>query len=289
MVRYFTKDVKPPIPASKQNTGAFAAGDLLFDWKSFTIPSSGGPSKLVSVAVKMRGTNGAVQTARKLDLYFAKKRNGSAPSSLGTVNATLGGKVDITNNLIGQVRINAHDFGGSNFDFINMAQTGTGVESGQGGGAGMPNLVLQGEDTSGEYTGYTTYYLGASAGGGFDFGTNVLTTGAHDVSAIANATIASLDDGSGSSALCTSKFAVGDIIHATDDIIVGEIETINSDTSLTFRQAGGVTLDPAGEYTVPATVAAWQIQNGAAAAGDLANNDELFNIHPIKIILSFES
>ena len=285
---YFTVEVVPTITADTQ-AAAFANQDLLFDWKSFTIPSSGGPSKLVSVAVKMRGTNGAVQTARKLDLYFAKKRNGSAPSSLGTVNATLGGKVDITNNLIGQVRINAHDFGGSNFDFINMAQTGTGVESGQGGGAGMPNLVLQGEDTSGEYTGYTTYYLGASAGGAFDFGTNVLTTGTLDVSGLITATVASLDNGSGGSALCTTKFAVGDIIHATDDIILGEIATINSDTSLTFRQAGGVTLDPAGEYTVPATVAAWQTQNGAGAAGDLANNDELFNIHPIQIILSFEN
>ena len=27
---------------------------------------------------------------------------------------------------------------------------------------------------------------------------------------------------------------------------------------------------------------------GAGAAGDLANNDELFNIHPLKVILSFE-
>ena len=41
-------------------------------------------------------------------------------------------------------------------------------------------------------------------------------------------------------------------------------------------------------FSNPLGLANWQTLNGAGAAGDLANNDELYNIHPMTFILSFE-
>ena len=81
MVRYFTKDVKPIIPASKQNTGAFAAGDLLFDWKAFTLPKGG--AKLIGVTALFRSKGDATVTPNNfaVDLIFGK-----LGTSLGDAN-----------------------------------------------------------------------------------------------------------------------------------------------------------------------------------------------------------
>tara|TARA_R110000824_G_scaffold370746_1_gene560421 strand:- start:300 stop:1139 length:840 start_codon:yes stop_codon:yes gene_type:complete len=276
---YFTVEVIPTIAASKQ--AAFANKDVLFDWTSFQVPR--GANKLVSVTAIFKGTNGGVQTARDMDLFFAKSISGVAPVTLGAVNGTVTAAPITTNHMLGMAHIDTADYGQSSFDFMNMAQTGSGAAASL-----IPNMVLEGELSSGDNVGYDTLYLGGIAGGAFDFGTNALTTGAVDVSGLSTATVGSMDDGSGGDALATKKFAVGDIIHATDDIILGEILTIDSDAAITFRTGTGTTLDPAGSYSIPVDLTAWKIQNGAGAAGDLANNDELFNIHPIKIVLSFE-
>ena len=147
----------------------------------------------------------------------------------------------------------------------------------------IPALVLEGEVNSGDNVGYDTLYLGGIAGNSaIDFGTAVLTDATVDVSGLSAATLTGID---GTSPLVA--FAIGDIIHATDDIILGEIASMDAD-NITFKADGSTTTSLKGEYTVPADLAAWKIQNGAGAAGDLANNDELFNIHPIRVILSFE-
>ena len=36
--RYFSVEVKPTLPASKQHAAAFTAGDVLFDYTEFEIP-----------------------------------------------------------------------------------------------------------------------------------------------------------------------------------------------------------------------------------------------------------
>ena len=280
MGKFFTIEINPLIPASKQV--ATTTDEVLFDWTSFEIPK--GAAKLLSLTAIVRGNNGAIQTARDVDFVFAKTVDGTAPNTLGTLNATVSCLPNITHHLIGQTFLDAGGAYGANaWDYINMGTTGSGAAV-----SNIPNLVLEGEPNSGSNVGYDTLYIGGIIDGAFDFGTSVLTTGAHDVSGLSAATIASLDDGSGGDALATKKFAVGDIIHATDDIILGEIASIDSDASLTFRHDGGASKYPQLGYTVPADLAAWKIQNGAGAAGDLANNDELFNVYPIKILLSFE-
>ena len=151
-------------------------------------------------------------------------------------------------------------------------------------------VILQGEPDSGLNAGYDKLYIGATTPDGTaNFETSVHTTGVQDVSAL-SATVTGLDDGSSGNPLLTSKFAIGDIIYATDGIILGEIDTIPSASVLTFKTDGSKRYHAGGEvlFTNADGIAAWQTQNGAADAGDLANNDELYNLHPITLILHFE-
>ena len=60
--------------------------------------------------------------------------------------------------------------------------------------------------------------------------------------------------------------------------------------TITFKTDGSVQRHAGGEilFSNAATFAAWQIQNGAGSAGDLASGDELYNLHPVTLILSWE-
>ena len=48
--RYFSVEVKPTLPASKQHAAAFTAGDVLFDYTEFEIPK--GTSRLIGATMK---------------------------------------------------------------------------------------------------------------------------------------------------------------------------------------------------------------------------------------------
>ena len=282
MGRHFDVTVKPTIKASKQ-TGAFAAGDILFDWTAFNIPR--GTSRLLNVMALVRGTNGADQTNRDIELFFAKSINGVAPTTLGDLNAA----VDTPgwfNNLIGMqyLDVSANSIGSSDdLVYMSMYQMGS-----RGGG---PDLVLSGERIGGN-AGFDTIYVAGIAQGALDFSTAVETTAAEDVSALSTAIIggtSALDNGSGATAACLDKFAVGDILHAEDDIILGEIASLTANT-ITFRHDGVDQFHGNGQllYEVPDNLAAWQVQNGAGAAGDLADGDEIYNVHPVTLKFSFE-
>ena len=288
MGKYFTVTVRPTILPSVQ--AAFADGDIVFDWTAFNVPK--GANKLISTTVLFRGTNGATQSIA-LNAYFAKTFNGNAPGTLGTVNATANG-TGFYNNLIGATMMEENDI---SHDLDTMGIATFRNNRNVNGHA----MVLEGEPNTGINVGYDKLNIAMTQlDGDIDFSTNVLTTGAHDVSGLSNTEIGSLDDGSGGSAVCTKKFAVGDIVRATDDIILGEVVTVAAN-ALTFKHnsAGGggndsgkssIVYHANGEtlYTVPADLSGWVTQNGGGAAGDLANNDELFNIHPITVILQFE-
>ena len=276
MGKYFTVQVVPEIPASKQ--AAFAQKDLLFDWTSFQVPR--GANKLISVTATMRGTNGGTQAAKDVEYLFAKTIRGTAPVTLGTINATVSGKPIITNHLIGMTKVDNNDHTNDSPDYWNIGSTGSGAAA-----SNIPALILEGELDSGDNVGYDTLYLGGISGGTLDFGTGVVTSQAIDVSGLSSAELVNADiEGTDP----RNAFAVGDIIHATDDIILGEIASMADANTITFKADGSTTTSIKGEYTVPADLAAWKIQNGADAAGDLGSGDELFNIHPIKITLCFE-
>ena len=147
------------------------------------------------------------------------------------------------------------------------------------GGDNIKNAAIQAKKLGTE--------LGPVAGiaeGAFDFSTNAETDAAVDVSGLSVPTITTLDG-----TACNVCFAVGDMLHAQDDIILGEVASLDAN-NITFKVDGSITRHAGGEtlHTNPANFAAWQVQNGAGAAGDLADNDEIYNIHPMTFIFSFE-
>ena len=281
--KYFTTTIKPTIAASIQHLGNFADGDALFDWTAFNIPK--GAAKLLNVTAIIRGTDGSAQTFA-MDLFFAKTFQGTAPGSLGTLHATANG-TGYYNHLLSTWKIEEADYiGTSQLDSgPNISTTSNALTT-----VGPIPVVLQGEPESGSNVGYDKLYVAATTPDGTaNFSTAVETTGAHDVSGLSTTSIGSLDDGSGGSAAATTKFAIGDIIHAEDDIILGEVATVAT-AALTFKTDGSKQYHAGGEtlFSNPATFAAWQVQNGADAAGDLADGDELYNLHPITLILHWE-
>ena len=286
MKRFHTVTVRPTIPASKQHLGAFVDGDVLFDWTAFNVPK--GAHKLVGMQAVIRGVNGAAQTFA-INAYFAKSINGVAPSSIGEIHASANKSVTAAHNYLGALQAEEDLPGQLDLDNLSILRFAGGSIPAKTN-IGESGLVLQGEPDSGINVGYDKLYIaGTTPDGDASFSTAVETTGTLDVSAAAAASVGSLDNGAGSSASCTTKFTPGDIIHAEDDIILGEIDTVALN-ELTFKTDGSVVYHGNGEvlFTNPDGLANWAIQNGADAAGDLAANEELYNIHPITIIMSFE-
>ena len=282
MSKFFTIKIKPTILASRQHTGAFAAHDVLFNWHAFKFPKQGGVRRGITTLI--RGVDGADQTARAHGFYFAHPNlDGTAPSNLGTVNATANG-TGYFNNLIGGHEMSSADKVNANLDVMAMYATGGGAGSDQ-----IPFIHLHDkENVAGELDdgGHTTIYISAVGGASntWDFSTGVVTSQAVDVSELSAAQLVNADiEGTDP----RNVFAVGDIIYAEDDVIVGEIASIPDANTITFKADGSAT-ESGTSYTVPADLAAWKIQNGAGAAGDLASGDELYNINPITIYLHCE-
>ena len=282
---YFTTTIKVEISAAIQHLGAYTDADALFDWTAFNVPR--GANKLMNVTALIRGTDGSPQTFA-MDLFFAKTFQGSAPGSLGTISATAGG-IGYYNHLIGAWKI-------EELDYINTGQLDTGpnistlshdsrVANFVDGGR---PIVLQGEPESGSNVGYDKLYVAATTPDGTpSFSTAVVTSRAVDVSGLSAAQLVNADiEGTDP----RSVFAPGDIVHAEDGIILGEIESMADANTITFKTDGSKQYHAGGEtlFSNAATFAAWQIQNGADAAGDLASGDELYNLHPVTLILSWE-
>ena len=275
MGKFFNVTVKPTIKASDQHNGAFTALDLLWDWFAFDMPKGG--ACLRGVTALVRGVDGAAQTGRDLVLVFAQPSiNGTAPTSLGAEHATVNG-VGYYNNLIGAINIDAAgDVPG--IDVMNIMATGGGATTDQ-----IPFINIEGRPNL-EKDGYNTIYIGGIAGDAntWSFSTEV------DIGPSAGVDISwsngnfGVIDGTDPT-LC---FAPGDVLHAQDDIIVGEVASLDAD-NITFKFSGEAT-ESGTSYSVPTTLANWRIQNGAGAAGDLLENDELYNINPITLILHFE-
>ena len=274
MRKYFTQTVKPTITASKQ-TGAFADADVLFDWTAFDIPR--GAVRLISITSLIRGTNGTDQAGGfDFELFFAKSNpDSTAPTTLGDLNDA----VDTPgwfNNIIGRTEIDA-SASSNDGDLIYMNVMSTVADS-----IHWKPLVLQGEPDSAAATGYDRLYVAGISKAAFDFSTEVDIGPSEGVDISGSNGTLSVIDGTDPRLV----FAPGDIIHAQDDIIIGEVASLDAN-NITFKFDGSATTSGTG-YTVPASLAAWRIQNGADAAGDLAENDELYNINPITLIFSFE-
>jgi len=265
MAGYYNVTIKPTITASLQ-TVAFQADDVLFDWTKFYVPSNVG--RLIGCNVNVRGTDGSRQEFA-LDVYFAK----SDDFSLGTINSAVAIKPN--NDMLGAMPVPVTAY----MDGLNTMEVANVTTSARLTLQPVPEPIVSGTSPTGNYV----LYMAGVAQGAFDFTTAALTDNTVDVSGLSVPTITTLDG-----TACNEVFGPGDIIHVQDDVVLGEVVSLDAN-NITFRadgvnqiHAGGVTL-----YETPDDFAAWQIQNGAGAAGDLANNDELHNIHPITLTLSF--
>jgi hypothetical protein len=259
MGKYFTVEVKPTIPASEQagNSSEYAAGDILFDWTSFEIPK--GAAKLLGATVVFRGKNGAPNTVGDVDMFFAKTIDGVAPATMGASNATAGCAPVVSNHIIGMIRIDdGGGYGENGWDRFSVASTG---------GSSEPSLpgvsIIQGEPNSGSNVGYDTIYIGAITGAAHDFGTTVLARGG--TTADGSVAVVETDKGANDDPDAELIFAPGDVLHSATDDVLGTVSSIGSFGSskqdITFT---------------------------SAIAATIADNEEIFNINPIRIILSFE-
>ena len=256
---YFATKVKPTMTASLVHAAAFSAADVMFSWTAFEVPK--GSCKLMGVTALIRGTERAPQTARTLDLYFADESvidpDSGTPYSIGAINATANG-TGYQNNIIGATSMIAGSYK-ADLDIMSVATTG----HGGGNDHGNLDLVFTGNYDNDSLhashslptTGYDKFYVAGRAGGAFDFRSGMQVNEAN-FAAGAQPEI-TVD---GVSAL--TAFAPGDVIHAHDNAVLGTIKTITDATTIVLQAA-----------------------NTAA----IENNDYLYNISPVSLILSFET
>ena len=207
-----------------------------------------GTWRLVGVSAIV-GPNATASQRKPLSLEFGRvDKNGAAPDTLGVVHAAH--STGFANeHLIGNVQIAAEDY-------VNGLKVGFNTATCM---AEVPNVTFcQDQAREGMNNGFETYYVAGIATGTFNLLPDVHCTGAV---AATQKVVGSLDDGSGATADILKKFRLGDIIHNADDEVVGTIASLDSAT----------------QFTCEDNVAVAQV-----------DNDQLFNVTPITLRLTFE-
>ena len=255
MSRYFSKTLRPVLPVatmiqSNKTDLPFTAGDVMWDWFAFDVPK--GACRLISAVILVRGENAVPQTDRDLQLFFAKSdTSGTAPTSLGTGNATASG-TGYYNSLLAHLVFDITEFA-SHLDYMSMATGGMGGDSGL---QTKNSLILQGEPNSGTNVGYDKLYCGGVGGASnsWDFATGVILNDADDV---AEGDTALVTDGVDANKV----FAPGDVILKHDsDTVVGTVKSVSANL-ITLESGSGVAI---------------------------SDDDELMNASPVTVILGFE-
>ena len=268
--KYFNSPVITPLVKASVQNAAFADGDIVFDWTSFDIPR--GVARLLGATIITRHNKVANQVGT-LDLVFAKDNgNNSTPTSIGTGNAILGVTNFASTDIIGFLPGKLSDMSGEGV-------TATAATYHTSAVSPSP-IVLEPNPNSGSNIGVDRFYVAGLASGALDLRSLVALDDNVDISAN-NGTISDLD-GTQPNAV----FAAGDVLHVQDNIILGEVASVTAD-NIVLKFDGSTSTNHSGTYTVPADIAAFRIQNGAGAAGDLADNDLVYNVFPIRILLHF--
>ena len=254
---YFTVKVTPDlvdgtvakIIQSDASDLPFTAEDILFDWTAFDVPK--GTCALHSVTMYMMGEDGAAQTDGDFWFVFAKSVDGTAPGTLGVVNAGQTACFDLPKFLIGSLKIEGSQGGSGQLKgpaFGNILHWGMAGSSGD-----MGPVILEGEPESGTNVGYDKIYVAAFTSANIDFSTGVLSTGVVSLEGSATIAVDGVDP--------RKCFQVGDTVYVHDvNTAAGTVASLGS---------GSIVLN-------------------AVTAAAVANNDELVNANPIKIVFGFE-
>ena len=248
--KFFTTQIKPAftdvahIIASDRTDAAFAAGDVLFDWTEMQMPK--GAAKLKDINVMVRGA----QSASAMQFFFAKPNaDGTAPSSIGTPNLTADG-TGYYDNVIGAVTIDDTNVK-ARLDFLDVYSMGHGAASDQ-----VACIVVESDPVYGQNVGFDSIYVCCVGhqNMGFNFSTNVVTTGAHTDGATNDISVGTSDP--------RSFFQAGDVIHIHDvNTAIGTISSMPDANSIILTSNN---------------------------VGAIATGDEIVNLSPIKCIFSWE-
>jgi len=247
---YFTVEVKPTIPtvAAGQHT-QFGQNDLLFDWYAFDVPK--GTCRLIHIdqEVRPKGDSGSTVNELDLDLLFAKaNQDGTAPSSIGTVNsAALGSAVNLSNNMMGFIVNGSWETHELHLD--STAYTQCREEK--------CSMFFSNPGPQVTTKGYDRYYMAAIAEGTFDFRSGCTINNGDLTGPVL--TVADVD--------ARLFLAVGDTIAVTT----------TADTSV--QKSMGI---------IKSIDSATQITLESAFTTAVVNDDFVYNVAPITFRLHFE-
>tara|TARA_R110000765_G_scaffold63446_1_gene123284 strand:- start:338 stop:1087 length:750 start_codon:yes stop_codon:yes gene_type:complete len=246
---YFNIELKPTLTGANCVT-AFDSADLLADWEIKTVPTKK-PFRVLGTTCVMRGTNGATQASNYELIFASPSSDGTVPSSLGTVNATLNGtgffrhlvgiyNVGVTADTIDTVNISTDDnTDGNSLDILVIEPSRVINANGSYG--------VDGHGVNGKICIGVSHVSGAA-----DFGAGVISDGGISVDDT-SLTVKTID--------ARNAFAVGDVLEDNGGATVGTISAIDSATSITLA-------------------------SGATQA--VADDDELCNVNPVTFIIHCE-
>jgi hypothetical protein len=252
---YFNVEVTPVVAASKQHAEGFGTGEVLFDWTAIQVPKGTSCLKSITGMIRPKGDATPTINAQPFHIYFSK----SNTVSLGTVNADASHSPN--NDFIGVVNINTNMYGHANTNGTAVFST-TSIDTDSAGG--MTPLIMTPTVTTGDNAGYDTLYVAALTGDANTTFESINVINDTDI----NSTTPTAIVMAGTSMDVRHHFAIGDVLHAQDDILLGTVDTISAATT------GPINLTAA--------------TSGAGDATTVANGDTVYNIYPIRLILGFE-
>ena len=153
-----------------------------------------------------------------------------------------------SNDFIGNIAFAAADFSNAQMASTAVASSPTTIDA--------PIVVTADQDLA-STTGFDKFYLGGLSGD--QFFVTLTRINDSDIDSASPGTALVTD---GSSMTVLEHFVPGDILHAHDDAVIGTVASVNSATSITLTEA--------------------------IATSVLEDDDFVYNIHPVRIILQFE-
>ena len=265
---YFNSDViVPKVPAATQNA-VYADGDILFDWTVFDIPRGG--ARLIGASIQIRHNKIATGVGG-IDLVFANgKANNVAPTTIGGGNSVLGIDKFAETDIIGFMP-------GSNSDMTGGGTTATAVVHTTIKGDNHSIVLSNPNKSTGESEGYDRYYVAGLANAGVDL-RSLVAFDADLAATSQNGTFTNLDG-----TAPNTVFAAGDVLHCQDGVIIGEVASVTTN-NIVVKFDGSASTNHSGTFTVPADLAAQK-----ALSADIVDDDLVYNIFPIRVILHFEN
>tara|TARA_R110001592_G_scaffold208_1_gene1080 strand:- start:453 stop:1220 length:768 start_codon:yes stop_codon:yes gene_type:complete len=250
--KYITREVKPTIAANLADAdAALTANDVVFDWTAFTLPN--GVNRLLGVTVIAPPTNAGASQDFPLDLLFATNTKGNGGVAAGAKPQSIG---TISSAAAPTASPYFNDLIGAvklrADDFTDTEPRSIGIADGT---ASENPVIFESYGTTPD-DGQYTFYIAAT------------TPDTQSLQSLVNIVGGGSAIAAGSSATVTveaqdarSFFAPGDVIHGAGNEILGTVSTITNATTIVL--------------TTP-------------TVEELADDVRLYNINPIRLILTFE-